>query len=260
MVCGLSSVKLFSNLILLSYLSDTESIYLSAFLNASEISFPFAQIQQNYMKRHNNISVILCGVFKIPETTFVGSIAEGLNVLGSGIDVILFADNLSTFGIFDFRPLPEVGYPGYSKLLVSRIDDRLIEYTHLKDGKRYLKNNLKDFVIYSAANDRFPYDLRIHGSAYTAALDESLIQNMEVKDLLTSEVDIVLCIKSKKWPPQASEWKTRRRASNWPTTKLVEQIIHAGYNLAAVGSKESIESGVQWRVSFNKAEQLIIES
>lgn len=83
---------------------------------------------------------------------------------------------------------------------------------------------------------------------------------MDTKELDTTSIDFVFCFKSNQWPLQASECVKRKRTFNWPTRELVDRIIITGYCLAAVGSKESNESEIQWRVSFNKAEQLIIES
>ncbi|CAG2244439.1 unnamed protein product [Mytilus edulis] len=116
----------------------------------------------------------------------------------------------------------------------------------------------------SNTKDHCQNGLSIHGPAHSTIFfepyDEALFPNMETNEKKNLDVDLVLCIKRSQWPRQAFEWKTRRRASNWPTRELVDLILDAGYSLAAVGSKESMESEIQWRVSFNKAEQLIIES
>ncbi|CAC5355433.1 unnamed protein product [Mytilus coruscus] len=53
------------------------------------------------------------------------------------------------------------------------------------------------------------------------------------------------------------QWTNRKRSYNWPTEELFDDIIKSGYFLAGVGSKESEESEIQWRVSFNSAEQII---
>ncbi|CAC5422013.1 unnamed protein product [Mytilus coruscus] len=241
-------------------ITSEENKHLSAFLNAFVISLPLAKMQQNDAKRHNEISEIIGGVLKIPERTYVGSIAEGLNVPGSDSDSIFFANYSRYSDRLDFLPLPEGEHPGYSKLLVLDLNRELLEYTHLKDGKRYLKNNVKESIIYPAAKMLCSNGLSIHGPAYTAVLNESHLKNIDPNDQICTDLDLVFCFKRNEWPSQASEWKTRRRVSNWPTRELVDQIIHAGYCLAAVGSKESNESEMQWRVSFNKAEQLIIES
>ena len=67
-------------------------------------------------------------------------------------------------------------------------------------------------------------------------------------------------MKGETWPDEASEWQVRERISKWPTKELQHEIINSGYFLAGVGSKESNESEIQWRMSFNKAELLLIES
>ncbi|CAG2247010.1 unnamed protein product [Mytilus edulis] len=67
-------------------------------------------------------------------------------------------------------------------------------------------------------------------------------------------------ILGKSWPIEAIEWTTRKRPSNWPSRELYDNIIKSDYLLAGVGNKESNECEIQWRVSFNTAERLIIES
>ncbi|CAG2250580.1 unnamed protein product [Mytilus edulis] len=167
---------------------------------------------------------------------------EGLSVPGSDGDCTIFAPNIkvlekieeydNTYPGIQVLRFPDEGHPGYSKLHVM--------------------------------------DFSNHGPAFTCNMS---FENVELflqkagtgtqiynpnKESLES--DIVFCIKSKRWPNEALEWTTRRRPSNWPPKELFNRIINAGYLLAAVGSKESEESEFQWRVSFNKAEQLIIES
>ncbi|VDI53127.1 Hypothetical predicted protein [Mytilus galloprovincialis] len=71
------------------------------------------------------------------------------------------------------------------------------------------------------------------------------------------DTDFVFCLKGETWPDEASEWQVRERISKWPTKELQHEIINSGYFLVGVGSNES---EIQWRMSFNKAELLLIES
>lgn len=153
-----------------------ESRHLSAFLNAFEMSLPRVERQQKDKKRHNQISEIICGILKIPELTFFWNMSEGLNVLDSDIAAILFFNNSPFFDRLHFVPIPAEGYQGYCQLFASSINmkhTKLIEYTRLKDGKLYLKNNVKELPMYPTAHEFFPNGLSIHGQALNVTLDES---------------------------------------------------------------------------------------
>ncbi|VDI25833.1 Hypothetical predicted protein [Mytilus galloprovincialis] len=253
---------------------------LSMYLNESGKSLPIVKLFQNSTRRHNEINEIISGVIGEYKPAIVGSYAEGFEDLDSDLDVMIFVPN---FEVVDYKiepfkinsvhchtiPQPDERHPGYSKLGVISLDFRLFKesrdryiYKDVKDSKNYLKNNVKECFHYTSD---LPIDISIHGPAYSCIPTENLEKTAleiapfdQVND--PKHFDFVSGISSKQWPAEAAEWKTRKRTSNWPTKKLVEHIINTGYVLAGVGSKESKESELQWRVSFNEAEQLMIES
>ncbi|CAG2208109.1 unnamed protein product [Mytilus edulis] len=95
------------------------------------------------------------------------------------------------------------------------------------------------------------------------ARNVSYLNATDVEDKYKSvidDTDHVDCLMGAKWPDEASEWTKRPRFCNWPTKELINAIIESGYILAGVGSKESNHSHIQWRLSFNRAELLLIES
>ncbi|VDI79885.1 Hypothetical predicted protein [Mytilus galloprovincialis] len=227
-------------------------------MNGTERSLAVARIQQKYVERLNTIIELLCNLLKIPYMAFVGSSAEGTDNDESDKDTIWFSDYYDGFDSLTI--LPDERHPGYSKIQVGYEPKKseLYDYTVEIDDKNYLKNSVKK-IIKDRALSHFPSELSSHGAAYTAVVHsipgESILQ---IRD--SEEVDHVLCIKRPDWPDEAAEWKTRNMHSNWPTDKLVTKITKSGYLLTAVGSKESIESEIQWRVSFNEAELLLIKS
>ncbi|CAC5355442.1 unnamed protein product [Mytilus coruscus] len=137
-----------------------------------------------------------------------------------------------------------------------------------------LKNTLKEKSL--EFKKHCPNDLTIHGPAVNTELYPRDIASFfrqagsttpinvadfeRESDYGIEDTDFVFCLKGDKWPAEASEWTKRKRSYNWPTEELFDNIIKSGYFLAGVGSKESKENEIQWRVSFNSAEQLIIES
>ena len=48
--------------------------------------------------------------------------------------------------------------------------------------------------------------------------------------------DVVLCLQCPRWPTEASDFATRRRSasSNWPSTKLIGEIVDAGCHIVQV--------------------------
>ncbi|CAG2244451.1 unnamed protein product [Mytilus edulis] len=227
-------------------------------------------IQQNSVKRYNKIQEIICDVLDKSKTAIVGSRADGLCISpSSDVDLLIFAH---TFKVFDcikepfnmdvmnaqLIRVPDEGHP-----------DKVNKYTYKdsKDGILYLKNNVKELVdpVYVSITKFDEYTT--NGPAHTFGFDPQKTHSVFKPDhshtfetISNRYVDIVLGISSKQWPVEAHEWITRQRASNWLTKGLIDHIINTGYILAGVGSKESNEREIQWRVSFNEAEQLLIES
>ncbi|VDI13358.1 Hypothetical predicted protein [Mytilus galloprovincialis] len=270
--CTIEQVLCFQN-------TYDESEHLSMYLNANGKSLPSVKLLQKYMTRANEVKKIICGVLGTSRDAIVGSAAEGLATTDSDVDVIKIGH---TFEVFDCIREPfnmvaghcqsirqsEKRHPGYSKLSVISLDCRFFEddvskytFTGKKDGKVYLKNNVKEIINGPDSTKHYS----IHGPAFNHVIypqkpnshqdDFYIFQRNE-----RMSADVVFCIGSNQWPDEAYEWITRIRASDWPTRKLVDHIIKTGYLLAGVGNKASHESELQWRISFNEAEQLMIES
>ncbi|CAC5355448.1 unnamed protein product [Mytilus coruscus] len=129
-----------------------------------------------------------------------------------------------------------------------------------------------DFISVVDSKTDYPEEVSIHGPPlntryyppkdtyslpHEAGNATDIIIAISVVDINT---DFVACLRGEQWPVEVSEWKTRRRSAKWRSQHLFDDIIKSGYYLAGVGSKESKDNEIQWRVPFNKAEQLIVES
>lgn len=265
--------------------NSDESKHLTDYLNVCGRSLAVVKLEQDSVEILNKVWELLNPLCNHPQHALSGSFAEGLSIEGSDRDCTMFAPNIKTIekcereydlnypGILVKR-IPDNRYPGYSKLRIVCLGGNSIkmiyQYIAEKNNEIFLKNNLKEIIFESETPFHFPMDFSNHGPAFTCNMSYDRVELFHQKagtgtqvynaDKGSSESDIVFCIKSKIWPDEALEWKTRRRSANWPPKKLFDSIINAGYLLAAVGSKDSEESEDQWRVSFNKAEQLIIGS
>lgn len=75
---------------------------------------------------------------------------------------------------------------------------------------------------------------------------------------VTLEMDFVLCVKSDHWPDTAKPWIQRCQQSGWPVETVVSQIVNSGCHVVPIGSTS--DANLEWRISFSKAEQIIVYS
>ncbi|XP_052074021.1 uncharacterized protein LOC127711905 [Mytilus californianus] len=271
--------------------------HLSAILKACGTSLPLVNLRQNEANYANKIGNIIDNFRNESQAIIVGSTAEGLgtaidrqykHLSSSDTDIILISSDFKVYEHINEKDIVESSYPtlnhvlrlpdktcpGYAKLAVSQIRSDLQDCCHHKGRTKFLKNTLKEKSL--EFKKHCPNNLTIHGPAVNTELFPRDIASFfrqagsttpinvadfeRESDYGIEDTDFVFCLKGDKWPSEASEWTKRKRTYNWPTEELFDNIIKSGYFLAGVGSKESEESEIQWRVSFNSAEQLLIES
>ena len=68
------------------------------------------------------------------------------------------------------------------------------------------------------------------------------------------------CIRSPFWPPEGLEWKDRKRCHGWPDTDTINLIIENGCHVVNVAHTDCSGDDFQWRISFSKAEIILIRS
>jgi len=77
-------------------------------------------------------------------------------------------------------------------------------------------------------------------------------------------VDEVLCIRCLSWPPQAADWPTRHRNYGWPDSATVDRVVTNGCDVVQVAHRQcrqdERESKYQWRLSFSRAEIVLLNS
>ncbi|CAC5422244.1 unnamed protein product [Mytilus coruscus] len=170
---------------------------------------------------------------------------------------------------------PDNTCPGYARLAVKHKYSDLL-HKHDLQGMVFLQNNMKE-QMYQISRNVFPdNNVSVHGPAVTSAnllIDTikflqagcTIPMNFKLNEYRPAtstfkDIDVVPCLRGDKWPGEAAEWVTRQRLVSWPTEQTIQKIIKSGYILAGVGSKESKHSEIQWRISFNEAEQFLIET
>jgi len=92
----------------------------------------------------------------------------------------------------------------------------------------------------------------IHGPAVLNVMAGSLL------------CDNVRCVHSLVWPPQAADWPTRHRNYGWPDSATVDHVVNNGCDVVRVAHRlcrqDEWMSEYQWRLSFSRAEVVLINS
>jgi len=76
--------------------------------------------------------------------------------------------------------------------------------------------------------------------------------------------DIVHCVRCLLWPAQASDCPTRHRNYEWPDSATVDRVVSNGCDLVHVAHpkcrQHELHGNYQWRLSFSRAEIVLINS
>ena len=79
-----------------------------------------------------------------------------------------------------------------------------------------------------------------------------------------SSFDNVLCVRCLMWPSQAADWPTRHRNYDWPDSATVDRVVSNGCDVVPVAHRQCRQhewmSECQWRLSFSRAEIVLINS
>ena len=152
------------------------------------------------------------------------------------------------------------------------IDSHLPGYVYL--ALRYLLTECVDDSKYYAvdyerrvfaSNNRLlrlrVFGLEVHGPAQLISARISI--PFECDHSLLS-ADYVTCSRCLEWPPQAANWPTRHRNYGWPDSATVDRVANIGCDVVAVAHRQCRQhewmSTHQWRLSFSRAEIILINS
>jgi len=153
-------------------------------------------------------------------------------------------------GSVEVNEIIDSEYPRYVYLLLSYL------LTECDDDGKYRADRQYDkrrFVTYDL-RDHGSTRVEIHGPART-------LRN-------TGEgwsFDFVSCARCLSWPPQAAGWPTRhRRLHGWPDAATVDRVVSNGCDAVRVAHRlcrqDELTGQTQWRLSFSRAEIILINS
>jgi len=142
------------------------------------------------------------------------------------------------------------------------VDSHLPGYVYLP--LRYLLTECTDDGKYNCAEyDQQPYVANIlavkHGSKVHGPA--SIIAPRHTRSL---SVDLVYCMRCLVWPLQAADWPTRHRNYGWPDSATLDRVVNNGCDVVPVAHRQCRQDKwmgkLQWRLSFSRAEIVLINS
>ena len=73
-------------------------------------------------------------------------------------------------------------------------------------------------------------------------------------------MDSAYCFHFHSWPRQAEQWIYRHRPGQWPPAIVIDNIVNYGCILVPIGPREIENSELLWRISFSMAEKQLSHS
>ncbi|XP_021345794.1 uncharacterized protein LOC110445467 [Mizuhopecten yessoensis] len=201
---------------------------------------------------HSNMSLFIAG-----------STGEGLNMLGSDVDIMHILNNIIVMYPDQCIP-PNMAHktilyaraadcrPGYVFLQLHQFQKR--DHSLLIDALVRIEDSI--FV----SSDIFREQFVSKDGKITGKKVESNGPASTCHTVLDGPLDTVVCFPCHGWPKEANEWITRTRLYGWPRQTLIDNIVHHGCHLVPVGDKCSENTFLQWRNSFATAERSLVHS
>jgi len=171
-----------------------------------------------------------------------------------------FASRVAVYEIIDgdypaYYEVMDREYPGYVFLTTFGI---LTECTD--DGKYYAVQCERQLEPHAPPRGFSGYPM--HGPASVGKW--KIPAKQEERCVSISSADLVSCMRCLSWPPQAADWPKRKRSNGWPNSETVDHVLSDGCDVVAVShqllKQYEVMSCMQWRMSFSRAEIVLLNS
>ncbi|VDI24806.1 Hypothetical predicted protein [Mytilus galloprovincialis] len=184
-----------------------------------------------------------------------GSKAEGLNLPGSDIDIMLISkkyivyesklqrDNArSTINTISLVIDTDHAQPGFALLCVQN---------ELFCERHFVERNEDGMFLSSKL-----YLLNFATKYTCHKINGPCISNKDGK------LDAAHSLQCPQWPSIARNWATRKRSSGWPSVFLLSDIVQLGVHFVPIGSKSRSDCihPLEWRISFSVPEKILINT
>jgi len=136
----------------------------------------------------------------------------------------------------------------------------IVEDNHFP-GYVYLESRY--LLTESTDDDKYNYFETEHG-LYLGFTDNTIYHGPALRSAVGLPIDLVPCIRCLSWPLQASDWPTRHRNYDWPDSATVDRVVSNGCDVVHVAHRQCRQdewkSKTQWRLSFSRAEVVLLNS
>nr|XP_022301464.1 uncharacterized protein LOC111109579 [Crassostrea virginica] len=143
--------------------------------------------------------------------------------------------------------------PGFSKLkLMTLSRSSIMSSIVIMNNAIYVSSRLfrAKYLISHQKDTCSKIPVKQHGPCATVYYD-----NLEI------EVDYAHCLRSHYWPNGAIPWIQRCQLKKWPPDYVLSSILHDGFHMVPISSSPlNLECDCEWRISFSRAEQILVSS
>ena len=185
-------------------------------------------------------------------TVSSGSLAEGLDLPGSDVDIMLVLNTVQVIhnvqhmnrsaGCTTLLMEDDMEFPGFSRLKLIAEGD--YEYTYT--SPECFVETINGLFLSNISCTRKIIELNIN--------DKKHLHGPCLSDK-GETVDIAYCFHLHSWPRQAEQWIYRHRPGQWPPDIIIDNIVNYGCILVPIGPKELENNELLWRISFSMAEK-----
>jgi len=181
-----------------------------------------------------------------------GSLAEGLALPGSDVDVMRVNNRVKVIQNVQHMNRSarcttlltedDIEFPGFSRLKL------IAEGDH-----KYICTSLECCV--ETINGMYLSNISFIRKLIEGSINHKQSQHGPCLSDKDGAVDVAFCFRLHSWPRQAEKWLYRHRPGQWPPDILIDEIMHYGCLLVAIGPKEIENNELLWRISFSMAEK-----
>jgi hypothetical protein len=183
-----------------------------------------------------------------------GSLAEGLDLPGSDMDIMLVLNNVHI--------LQNVQHMNRSARRTTLLIEDEMEFPGFTTLKLIAEGDAFNSPEYFVETTNGMYFSNI---SFIRKLIESNVNHKQfahgpcLSDTHAA-MDIAFCFHLHSWPRQAEQWIYRHRLGQWPPDILIDNIVNYGCILVPIGPKEIENSELLWRISFSMSEKQLSHS
>ncbi|CAC5390047.1 unnamed protein product [Mytilus coruscus] len=185
-----------------------------------------------------------------------GSLAEGLDLPGSDLDVMFLINDVDVIqSVWCMRHSirkttvvmeSDNDHPGFTRLRLvagGEDDSGILTSECFESTTNGLYFSAEEFLN-TIKQKLVGHQVHVHGPSLT-----NTNQNF----------DFAFCLRSKSLPYSSISW-VRRHRHQWPPNFVIDKIKKYGWLLVPIGPKNMLENRLLWRLSFSMAEKQLVHS